>query len=164
MTDASVSGISGVVSQGPDSRTAKVAAFFSAKMSSAQANYPIHELEMLAGVESMRRHRDILLGCTFTWVTDHKGLTHLLKQKNLSARQARWIEKISEFNFHVEYIPGEDNDLPDALSRMYSNDLPGTVRAASEYTIFDDDEDLPLRLASFAISIPVLVSTRCGGC
>ncbi|PSR74038.1 hypothetical protein PHLCEN_2v10177, partial [Hermanssonia centrifuga] len=157
ITDGSVSGVAGVISQGPERRTAKVAAFFSAKLSPAQANYPIHEIEMLAGVESMRRHRDILLGCRFTWVTDHKGLTHLLKQKNLSARQARWIEKISEFHFAVEYMPGLDNILPDALSRLYSNDLPGTVRAASEYTIFDDEEDLPLRLASFAITVPVLV-------
>ena len=72
-------------SQGNDRRTARVAAFFSAKLTSAQVNYPVHELEMLAGVESMRRHRDVLLGCQFTWVTNHKGLTHLLKQKNLSA-------------------------------------------------------------------------------
>ncbi|PSS18923.1 hypothetical protein PHLCEN_2v3139 [Hermanssonia centrifuga] len=157
ITDGSVSGVAGVISQGPERRTAKVAAFFSAKLTPAQANYPIHEIEMLAGVESMRRHRDILLGCHFTWVTDHKGLTHLLRQKNLSARQARWIEKISEFHFTVEYMPGMDNILPDALSRLYSNDLPGTVRAASEYTVFDDDEDLPLRLASFAITVPVLV-------
>ncbi len=158
VTDGSVSSIAGAVSQGADRRTAQVAAFFSAKLSPAQANYPVHKIEMLAGVESMRRHCDILLGCQFTWVTD--GLTHLLRQKNLSARQARWIERISEFNFQVEYIPGADNILPDALSRMYSNDAPGTVRAASEYTIFDDDEDLPLRLASFAVTIPVLVGTE----
>lgn len=83
VTDGSLSGIAGVVSQGADRRTAKVAAFFSAKLSRAQANYPIHEVEMIAGVEAMKRHRDHLLGCQFTWVTDHKGLTHLLKQKIL---------------------------------------------------------------------------------
>lgn len=115
---------------------------------------------MLAGVEAMRRHRDILLGCQFTWVTDHRGLTHLLKQKDLSPRQARWIEKISEFNFNVEYVPGLENILPDALSRLYSNDAPGTVRAQSEYTQFDDDDDLPLRLEAFGISVPVLVNTE----
>ena len=40
---------------------------------------------------------------------------------------------------------------------MYASDAPGTIRAPSEYTEFDDDEDLPLRLAAFAASIPVLV-------
>ena len=159
-TDGSVSGIAGVISQGNDRRTAKVATFFSAKLTSAQVDYPVHELEMLAGVESMRRHRDVLLGCQFTWVTDHKGLTHLLKQKTLSARQARWIERISEFNFDVEYLPGPLNVLPDALSRIYSNDAPGTVRAPSEFTEHDEDEDLPLRLASFAASLPVFVDAE----
>lgn len=100
MTDGSHGGIAGVVCQGADFRNAKVAAFFSAKLTSAQSNYPVHEIEMLAGVESMRRHRDILSGCRFTWVTDHKGLTHLLTQRNLSGRQARWLELVSEFDWN----------------------------------------------------------------
>ena len=80
--------VAGVVTQGDDFRHGRVAAFFSAKLTSAQMNYPVHEIEMLAGVEAMRRHRDVLLGCSFTWVTDHKGLIHLLNQRNLSGRQA----------------------------------------------------------------------------
>ena len=73
VTDGSLAGASGVVSQGEAWNGGRVAAFFSAKLSPAQMNYPVHEIEMLAGVESMKRHRDILLGCHFTWVTDHKG-------------------------------------------------------------------------------------------
>jgi RNase H-like domain found in reverse transcriptase len=57
----------------------------------------------------MLRHSDILQGARFKWVTDHKGLTHLLNQKNLSGRQARWLEKISSFDFEVVYVPGEEN-------------------------------------------------------
>ncbi|KAJ2970575.1 hypothetical protein NUW54_g12699 [Trametes sanguinea] len=68
VTDGSHGGIAGVVAQGDDFRRGRVAAFFSAKLSSAQMNYPVHEIEMLAGVEAMRRHRDILLGCTFTGI------------------------------------------------------------------------------------------------
>ncbi|THH27321.1 hypothetical protein EUX98_g6860 [Antrodiella citrinella] len=157
VTDGSLGGIAGVITQGTDWRTGRVAAFFSAKLSSAQMNYPVHEIEMLAGVEAMQRHRDILLGCAFTWVTDHKGLTHFLAQRNLSGRQARWLEKISEFNFQVEYVPGVENVLADALSRIYSNDSPGTVRAASEYVQYDDDEHLPQQLGSVHISAPVYV-------
>lgn len=89
VTDESVSGVAGVISQGTNHCTARVATFFSAKLSSAQANYPVHEIEMLVGVEAMQRHRNILFGCPFTWMSDHKGLTHLLRQKNLSAPQAR---------------------------------------------------------------------------
>ena len=132
VTDGCLTGIAGVISQGEDWRTAKVVAFYSAKLNSAQQNYPVHEIEMLAGVETMLRHWDILQGVKFIWYTDHKGLIHLMKQKNLSGRQARWLEKISEFDFEVVYVPGAENILSDALSQLYAFDEAGTVRARGE--------------------------------
>jgi hypothetical protein len=153
VTDRCSSGIAGVVCQGEDWKNAKVAAFFSAKLNPAQQNYPVHEIEMLAGVEAMLRHRDILQGCLFTWVMDHKGLIHLMNQKNLLGRQACWVEKISGFHFEVKYVPGTENVLADALSRIYSNEAPGTVRSRSEYTDHNvvDNDDIELN----SISMPV---------
>jgi len=110
---------------------------------------------MLVGVETMLRHRNILQGVKFRWYTDHKGLIHLLKQKNLSGRQARWMEKISEFDFEVIYIPGSENILSDALSRLYSYDGPGTVCARSEYTYHDIIDNDSLEVHS--VSMPLLV-------
>ena len=155
VTDGSLAGASGVVSQGETWNGGRVAAFFSAKLSPAQMNYPVHEIEMLAGVESMKRHRDILLGCHFTWVTDHKGLLHLFDQRNLSGRQARWLEAISEFDFDMEYVPGVDNLLADALSRIYSNDATGTVRTPSEYVQYDDEDVVHTLLPNLGISMPI---------
>jgi len=82
--DGCGTGIVGVMSQGKYWHTMDVAVFFSAKLNPVQQNYPIHEIEMLAGVETMLRYRDILQGVKFKWYTDHKGLIHLLRQKNLS--------------------------------------------------------------------------------
>lgn len=148
ITDGCLTGIAGVVSQGEDWKTATVAAFYSAKLNNAQRNYPVHEIEMLAGVETMLRHRDILQGVHFKWITDHKGLIYLLNQKSMSGRQARWLEKISSFVFEVVYIAGSENVLADALSRMYSNDSPGTERAPSEFTAFDVTDEEPVELVS----------------
>lgn len=144
VTDASATGIAGLISQGPVWKTAQIAAFYSAKLNSAQQHYAVHEAEMLAGIETMLRHSDILLGVPFTWITDHKGLIHLLRQKELSHRQARWCEKIGAFIFEIVYVPGTENVVADALSRMYSNDSSGTVRTKYEYTYFDVDEDTPI--------------------
>ena len=127
MMDACGNGISGVVTQGCEWKGAKVAAFYSAKMSSAQCNYPVHEQEMMAGVETMICHQDILQGVRFTWVMDHKSLTHILDQKDLSGRQACWLEQLSEFDFRVLYVPGEENILLDVLSRMYEFNMPGMI-------------------------------------
>jgi hypothetical protein len=53
ITDGSATGISGVISQGKDWKMARVAAFYSAKLNSAQQNYPVHEIELMAGIETM---------------------------------------------------------------------------------------------------------------
>jgi hypothetical protein len=158
ITDGCATGIAGVIMQGNDWNKGVVAAFYSAKLNPAQQNYPVHEIEMLAGVETMLRHRDILQGVEFTWVTDHKGLIHLINQPKLSGRQARWLEKISEFNFAIKYLPGVDNVFADALSHIYSNDAPGTVCAPSEYMYHDIVPNWSLN--SLSISMPLLVDVE----
>ena len=36
---------------------------------------------------------------------------------NLSGRLARWVEKMAEFDYKLQHIPGKDNVVADALSR-----------------------------------------------
>ena len=162
VTDGCVTGISGLVSQGNNWKTAKIAAFYSAKLNSAQRNYPVHKIEMFAGVETMLRHRDILQGVHFKWITDHRGLIYLLNQKSISGRQARWLEKISSFIFEVVYVPGSENVVADALSRMYSNDSAGTERVRSEYSYHDvtDDDTSSLQELQLAGMQAVVATTR----
>jgi hypothetical protein len=160
VTDGCATGVSGLVSQGDDWKKAAIAAFYSAKLNSAQQNYPVHEIEMLGGVETMLRHADILHGTKFKWLTDHKGLIHLLNQKNLSGRQARWLEKISTFDFEVVYIAGSENVVADALSRMYMNDSPGTVRTRAEFTQHDVLDDDTSTVHTSVDELPVLAGVE----
>lgn len=156
VTDASATGVAGIISQGIDWKTARIAAFFSAKLNSAQQNYGVPEQELLAGVETMCRHRDILQGCPFQWFTDHKGLIHLLQQKNLTGRQARWMKLVSEFDFEVVHVAGTENVRADALSRLYAFNAPGTVRAASEF-VANDETAVTTHLNSLEFTSPLLV-------
>jgi hypothetical protein len=71
---------------------------------------------MLAGIEIMLTHKDVLLKVHFKWLTDHKGLIYLLNQKNLSGRQAWWLGKIAIFDYKIKYVMGSGNILADALS------------------------------------------------
>ena len=157
VTDGCAMGVAGLVSQGLDWKTVKVSAFYSAKLNSAQQNYPVHEIEMLAGIEAMFQLCNMLQGVHFMWITDHKGLIHFMNQKNLSGQQAHWMEKIGEFDFEIIYVPGTDNVLADALSQMYSNEAPGTVRVPSEYMLHDDRNE---HLGLHKISMPLLAGVE----
>ena len=50
-------------------------------------------------------------------LTDHKALEYFKTTKQLSRRQARWAEKLSEYNFIITYRPGAKNGKADALTR-----------------------------------------------
>ena len=58
--------------------------------------------------------------------TDHRNLAYIQSAKRLSSRQARWALFFGRFNFSLTYRPGSQNVKPDALSRLYSPENPGT--------------------------------------
>ena len=49
--------------------------------------------------------------------TDHQALTPLMKDKELSRRQMRWVQKLVDFNFKIMYRSGKQNIKADALTR-----------------------------------------------
>ena len=63
--------------------------------------------------------RQYLHGNPFTLrvLTDHHSLQWLKTQPHLSQRQTRWMEKLAEYDFTIEYQEGKKNVVADALSR-----------------------------------------------
>jgi transposase InsO family protein len=53
----------------------------------------------------------------FVLKSDHSSLVHYMTMPNLSGRLARWVLKMQDFNCKLEYIPGPQNVVADALSR-----------------------------------------------
>ena len=86
-------------------------AYFSRKCLSAAQNYDTYDRELLAIVESLRHWRHYLEGARHKILVkcDHKNLTYFLTTKTLSRRQARWSERLSAFDFEVEYLEGSKN-------------------------------------------------------
>jgi hypothetical protein len=95
----------------------------SRKLSSAEANYPVHERELLALVDALRKWRHLVHGSKIRAYTDHKSIIHLLSQKHLSGRQARWIQELAEYDVHIEYRKGCLNLAADALSRRPDHEI-----------------------------------------
>ncbi|PPQ83763.1 hypothetical protein CVT24_007449, partial [Panaeolus cyanescens] len=115
-TDASDTAFGSMLSFGPSWKTARPVAFDSRTFKGAELNYPVHEKELLSIVKALKKWRADLLGNEFLVYTDHKTLEGFAKQKNLSRRQARWIEEMSQFDFKIVYVPGDSNLVADALS------------------------------------------------
>ncbi len=154
VTDASLTGASGYISQGDDIQMAKVVTFWSGKFNSAQQNYPVHKRESLTIIESLKLFRPLLYGAKFRICTDHKVLEVIMTQKNLSPRQHRWMDILNKFNFTIHYILGPTNALADALSCMYSDEPSGIEPASSEY-VEDDGLGVPITRQAFEVLRPV---------
>lgn len=86
-----------------------------------ETRYPTREKEALAIFRGLKRFRHLLLGAGRTRVvTDHQSLTGLLQSGDLetgSGRLQRWADYMSAFDLEIVWAKGEEQVLPDALSR-----------------------------------------------
>ena len=117
-TDASGFGSGRVLSQDQGNGQQPIA-YGSQKFSPAEQNYSTHEQEMLAIMHALKEWRHNLEGSPHkvSVYTDHASLRYFLTQPTLSRRQTRWNELLADFNIEFKYRPGEQNEVPDALSR-----------------------------------------------
>ena len=111
-TDACKEGLGGILTQ-----EGHVICYESRKLKKHEKNYATHDLELAAIVHALKMWRHYLIGRKFELRTDHLGLKYIFDQPNLNARQARWLEVISEFYFDIVYVKGKENSVADALSR-----------------------------------------------
>ena len=116
--DASDSHVGGVLQQ-QVGRGWQPLAFFSKKLSTAEAKYSTFDRELLAAFSTIRHFRFLLEGRQFQLLTDHKPLVAAMTRVTppQSARQQRHLAYISEFTTDLSHTPGSANVVADALSR-----------------------------------------------
>ena len=134
-TDASGIGLGAVLTQ-IQNGVERVVAYHSRKLNGAETRYAVHERELLAVMDATRVWRHYLLGTKFRLLTDNWANKHLQTQPHLDPkRQARWMEKLQEYEFELEHIPGERNVVADALSRRpdYALGAMAMVEADEEF-------------------------------
>ncbi|GKA37282.1 putative reverse transcriptase domain-containing protein [Tanacetum coccineum] len=110
--DASHKGLGVVLMQNE-----KVITYASRQLKIHEKNYTTQDLELGAVVFALKIWRHYLYGTNCTLFTDHKSLQHILDQKELSMRQRRWLELLSDYDCEIRYHPGKANVVVDALSR-----------------------------------------------
>ena len=113
--------------------------FYIRKSNPAQRRYTTIENESLSIVETLREFKTILLGYKIEIHTDHKNLVHetLLM---LSDRVMRWRLIIEEYGPKIFYIPGPNNVVADALSRLPTMDETPIINKKYARTVDINDE------------------------
>ena len=107
-------------------------AFHSRSLAPAERNYNAHDKEMLGIIYGLKMGRKFFLGAQeLVWIrTDHKNLQYFHEPQKLTGRQARWVTIMQDYNYVLKYIPGEMNEVADALS--HHKDLNGGVSAEKQ--------------------------------
>jgi len=160
-TDASDRAIGAELLQADDKSRLHPVAFDGRKLNSAELNYPVHEKELLAITFAIEKWRCYIEnGHPITIITDHESLKYMKTTKKPSRRLARWIEKFEEYDLIIQYRKGEDNVVPDAISRKpdfmnsISPDLDRWTRHLPDYLkeekVPEDDEYTADKLRSEA--------------
>jgi len=109
-----------ILSQYDDEETLHSMIYYSKNLSFAECNYEIYDKKLLA-IICVFKHWWSELKLTELLIkmfTDHQALTLLMKDKELSRRQMRWIQKLVDFNFKIMYCSDKQNIKVDALTRQ----------------------------------------------
>eukprot|EP00253_Pinus_taeda_P019414 PITA_19414 len=115
-TDASKEGLGGLLMQ-----EGRVIAYESRKLKEHEQKYSAYDLELAAIIHALKMWRHYLMGRKFLLHTDQHSLTNYFSQPTLNARQARWVDFLSGFDFEIKHLQGKENKVADALSRKIHN-------------------------------------------
>ena len=116
-TDASDKGLGAVLSQ-VQGGNERVIAYAARALSKAEGNYSTTRKELLALVWGAEHFETYLYGRRFLARTDHSALQWLQNFKNPRGQVARWLERLSDFDFEVEHRSGQSHGNADGLSRL----------------------------------------------
>ena len=128
--DASDTGIGAVLSQIQNGEERPIC-YASQLYNRHEKNYNVTRKELLAMITFVKKFRQYLLGRPFTIRTDHAALQWLKKTPEPIGQQARWLEILEEFDYHVEHRPGAKHTNADAMSRRPSNHDDPAMAAAT---------------------------------
>jgi hypothetical protein len=121
MTDASDYGIGGYLYQEVDGEK-QLVALVSKSLTKTQLKWSVIQKEAFALYYCCTYLDALLRDRKFTILTDHKNLTFLEKDKNEMV--GRWRMALQELEYTIGYIPGKQNEIADAMSRLCLNRMP----------------------------------------
>jgi hypothetical protein len=114
-TDASDTGAGGYLFQIHNGVHIPVA-FASVAFNDVQCRWSTYEQEAFAVYFSITKFEHHLKGAHFTVETDHRNLKFI--SSSTTPKVVRWRMVLAEYDFDIQHLPGDDNLVADALSRV----------------------------------------------
>ena len=154
--DASGTAIAGCLSQ-VKGGVERPVAFASRALSEAERKYSVSEREALACIWACERWHFYLYGRGFVLRTDHSALKTLLTSRGSGHRPLRlhrWYDRLCQYNFTVEFVPGKLHAVPDCLSRF--NEASVDERPVNEREYLADESSVGLNTVFGSTNKPVI--------
>lgn len=125
-TDASDFAISATLNQNN-----RPVAFHARTLRTNEMSHHSVEKEAYAVIDAVRKWSHLLLGKTFTLVTDQRSVAFMYDSKKhgkiKNDKILRWRTELSQYKFDIVYRPGSQNCAPDALSRAFCRSINGDL-------------------------------------
>lgn len=115
--DASSFGFGAVLMQKQKDNKLHPAAYFSKTTSKDESKLHSYELETLSVIYALKRFHTYAHGLPLTIVTDCNSLVSTLKNRNSSAKIARWALFLEDYDYTIQHRSGASMGHVDALSR-----------------------------------------------
>ena len=118
-TDASRGGLGAVLEQETCDGWVTIA-YASRFLNKAEEKYSIHDFELLGVVWALEQFKHYLLGQKFTVQTNHRALLSILKERSSKIHQSRltrWCDRLIQFTFTIEHIPGWKMGMANYMSQ-----------------------------------------------
>jgi hypothetical protein len=117
-TDMSDYAIGAICSQPDDANVLHPLGYYSQKLDSIQLNEDIHDNELSAIIEALRKWEMYCKSIpnTINILSDHKNLEYCKTKRNLNLQQARWSELLLNYHFIITYQSGKLAGKPNILS------------------------------------------------
>jgi hypothetical protein len=119
-TDASDVAYAGRISQQHPDGSQRTVLLYSHKFKDEETRWTVAEKELFAIVHALRRYPYFLTNSLPLEIySDHRNLARFMLTTKLTGRLGRWYDEITQcgINFQIQYRPGEENVIADALSR-----------------------------------------------
>ena len=124
-TDASGFAIGAVLSQVQEDGE-HVLAYGSRALTKQERNYCVTRKKLLAIVYFVKKYHHYLYGTRFRIRTDHRPLKWLYSVRDPQGQLARWLQKLSIYDFIIEHRSGRRHGNADAMSRKCFPDCDHT--------------------------------------